>query len=82
MCVLRKQNRALTEEMDKKIAEHLSSYYEGIYKLETTKDENQDIPVFVKEYVERIRKSNETQGKGGFILGTAHVRLQRLDPFC
>ena len=52
--------------MDKKIAEHLSSFYEGIYKLETTEDENQDMPVFVKEYVERIQKSNETQGKDGF----------------
>lgn len=66
MCVLRKQNRALTEKMDKKIAEHLSSFYESTYKLETTEDENQDMPVFVKEYVERIRKSNETQGKDGF----------------
>ncbi len=65
LCVLRKQNRALTEKMDKKIAEHLSSFYEGIYKLETTEDENQDMPVFVKEYVERIQKSNETQGKDG-----------------
>lgn len=69
LCVLRKQNRALTEEMDNKIAEHLSSYYEGTYKLETTEDENQDMPVFVKEYVERIRKSNETQGKDGVYFG-------------
>ena len=66
LCVLRKQNRALTEKMDKKIAEHLSSFYESTYKLETTEDENQDMPVFVKEYVERIQKSNETQGKDGF----------------
>ena len=69
LCVLRKQNRSLTEEMDKKIAEYLSSYYEGTYKLETTEDENQDMPVFVKEYVERIRKSNETQGKDGVYFG-------------
>lgn len=69
LCVLRKQNRALTEEMDKKIAAYLSSYYEGVYKLETTEDENQDMPVFVKEYVERIRKSNETQGKDGVYFG-------------
>lgn len=69
LCVLRKQNRALTEEMDKKIAEYLSSYYEGTYKLETTEDEDQDMPVFVKEYVERIRKSNETQGKDGVYFG-------------
>lgn len=69
LCTLRKQNRTLTEEMDRKIAEHLSSYYGGAYKLETTEDENQDMPVFVKEYVGRIRKSNETQGKDGVYFG-------------
>lgn len=69
LCVLRKQNRSLTEKMDKKIAEHLSSYYEDTYKLETTEDENNDIPAFVKEYVERIRKNNETQGKDGVYFG-------------
>lgn len=69
LCVLRKQNRSLTEEMDKKIAEHLSNYYEGTYKLETTEEENKDMPAFVKEYVERIRKNNETQGKDGVYFG-------------
>lgn len=69
LCVLRKQNRSLTEEMDKKIAEYLPSYYEDTYKLETTEDENQDMPVFVKQYIERIRKSNETQGKDGVYFG-------------
>lgn len=69
LCVLRKQNRSLTEEMDKKIAEHLSNYYEGTYKLETTEDENKDMPAFVKEYVEHIRKNNETQGKDGVYFG-------------
>lgn len=69
LCVLRKQNRSLTEEMDKKIAEHLSSYYESTYKLETTEDENKDMPAFVKEYVERIRKNNEMQGKDGVYFG-------------
>lgn len=69
LCVLRKQNRSLTEKMDKKIAEHLSNYYEGTYKLETTEDENKDMPAFVKEYVEHIRKNNETQGKDGVYFG-------------
>lgn len=35
LCVLRKQNRAITEEMDKKIAEYLPNYYGAIYKLES-----------------------------------------------
>lgn len=50
LCVLRKQNRALTEGMDKRIAKYLSGYYEGIYKLETTENKNRDMPAFVKEY--------------------------------
>ena len=69
LCVIRKQNRALTEGMDKKIAKYLSGYYEGIYKLETTENKNRDMPAFVKEYIERIRKNNETQGKDGVYFG-------------
>ena len=79
LCVLRKQNRALTEEMDKKISEYLPSFYEGTYKLETTEDENQDMPVLVKKYVELIRKSNETQGKDGayFMSATREIATVR-----
>lgn len=51
--------------MDKKVAEYLPSYYEGVYKLETTEDSKQDMPVFVREYAEHIQKRNETQGKNG-----------------
>lgn len=69
LCVLRKQNIVLTNDMDKKIAEYFPSYYEGAYKLETTENEKQDMPIFVREYAERIRKSNETQGKDGFYFG-------------
>lgn len=69
LCTFRKQNRALTEEMNKKISQYLSNYYEGTYKLETTENESRDMPVFVKEYVERIRKNNETQGKDGVYFG-------------
>lgn len=69
LCVLRKQNRTFTEEMDKKIAEYLPNYYGDIYKLETTENEKQDMPVFVREYVDRIRKNNEVQGKDGVYFG-------------
>lgn len=69
LCTFRKQNRALTEGMNKKISQYLSNYYEGTYKLETTENESRDMPVFVKEYVERIRKNNETQGKDGVYFG-------------
>ena len=71
LCILRKQNRTLTEEMDKKIAEYLPVYYKGTYKLETAEDEIRNMPIFVKEYTERIQKNNETQGKDGVYFGHA-----------
>ena len=69
LCVLRKQNIALTNDMDKRISEYFPNYYEGIYKLETTKNKKQDMPVFVREYAERIKKNNETQGINGTYFG-------------
>lgn len=69
LCVLRKQNADLTAEMDKKIAEYLPNYYKSTYKLETTNNTKQDLPVFVREYVERIKKSNATQGQNGAYFG-------------
>ena len=69
LCVLRKQNIDLTVDMDKMISEHLPNYYNGIYKLETTENEKQDMPAFVKEYIEHIKKNNETQGKNGVYFG-------------
>ena len=69
LCVLRKQNTELTATMDKKIAEYFPKYYESTYKLETTENEKQDMPIFVREYVGRIKKNNETQGKNGTYFG-------------
>lgn len=69
LCVLRKQSTELTATMDKKIAESFPKYYESTYKLETTENEKQDMPIFVREYVERIKKNNETQGKNGTYFG-------------
>lgn len=69
LCVLRKQNTELTVTMDKKIAESFPKYYESTYKLETTENEKRDMPIFVREYVERIKKNNETQGKNGTYFG-------------
>lgn len=52
-----------------KIAEYLPNYYGGAYKLETSENENQDMPGFIQEYTERIRTSNEEQGKNGVYFG-------------
>ena len=69
--VLRKPNCALTEGLDQKVEEYFPNYYKNTYKLETTKNEEQELPVFVQEYTERIRKRNEEQGKNGKFLGYA-----------
>lgn len=65
LCALRNQSIELTDCLDKKIAEYFPRYYEGVYKLETTKNEKEDYPIFVNEYVERIKNNNTTQGKNG-----------------
>lgn len=79
LCVLRKQDIALTDDMDKRVAEFFPNYYEGDYKLETTKNEKQDLPVFVLKYVEHIKISNEMQGKNGvyFEHGTREIAIVR-----
>lgn len=69
LCVLRKQSADLTVDMDKKIAEYFPQYYEGTYRLETTKNKDQDMPAFVREYIERIQKSNDKQGEDGVYFG-------------
>ncbi|MBD5155888.1 MAG: DUF4062 domain-containing protein [Oscillibacter sp.] len=63
--VLRKQSKNLTEKLDEKVSEFLPQYYNGDYKLETTDNEEQDIPVFLQHYVQRIKNCNDTQGKHG-----------------
>ena len=65
LCILRNQNRELTDTMDKKVAEYYPDYYKGEYKLETALNEEQDTLVFVQECIERICRNNEEQGKNG-----------------
>lgn len=65
LCTLRKQNRDLTSELDKSIAEKMTDYYEGDYKLETTEDEQADFAEFTKKYLDYVKSSNASQGKNG-----------------
>ena len=69
LCVLRKQMPEITNEMDGKIAEHFPKYYNGVYLLETTENEQQDLPEFVRRYVEEAQKTNATQGQNGVYFG-------------
>ncbi len=79
LCVLRKQNVTLTNDLDKKISKYFPNYYKGIYKLETTESKKQDLPIFVREYIKSIKKSNEIQGQGGtyFVSGTREIATVR-----
>jgi hypothetical protein len=65
---LRKQNRNLTDELDKAIAENLPIFYKEDYCLETTDNTSTDMPRFIAKYIGTIEDRNETQGRdGGFI---------------
>ena len=78
--VLRNQDRELTESMDANIEKFLSSYYSGTYRLETTENEEGDLPLFIQEYIEKIRRSNEAQGKDDvyFEHGTREIATARV----
>lgn len=79
LCVLRKQDYVMTEEMDRKVSEHMPSFYSEVYALETAKEEQLDLLTFVNQYVERISKSNKTQGAQGvyFEHGTRDIATVR-----
>ena len=69
LCTLRKQEKVLTEKLDKIIQKFLPQYYSGEYKLETTENEDQDMPEFLQRYVHSIQKNNVEQGKNGRYFG-------------
>lgn len=69
LCVLRNQNRELTEVLDKKILEYLPDFYSGHYNLETTLNTQEDLTYYVENALKRIKSSNEKQGKNGTYFG-------------
>lgn len=71
LCVLRKQNRQLTNELDSLIAEYFPTFYSSEYRLETMDLENHDIADFVRQYAEQIKRNNDQQGKNGTYYGYA-----------
>ncbi|MCI8800611.1 MAG: hypothetical protein HFH88_12490 [Lachnospiraceae bacterium] len=70
--VLREQNRDLTEDLDRAVLKYMPDYYNGMYKLQTSINEAQDRPRFIKECVERIKQNNIEQGKNGTYFGHAY----------
>ena len=76
---LRKQNKSLTDNLDKAIEKYLPDYYQDTYRLETTDDEKTELPQFVKKYVQTIKSHNSTQGKNGMYVshGTNEISTIR-----
>ena len=69
LSVFRRQNMALTEDLDKQISVSLPDFYNFYYKLETTANSAQDYPTFVEKLIARVKQSNITQGKNGTYYG-------------
>lgn len=65
--MLRKQDNCLTENLDAAVLKYLPDFYQGVYKLETVTDGNQDKSWFIRDYVDRIRRSNARQRKNGLL---------------
>lgn len=78
---LRKKFRYLTEELDQAIAVEMPDFYNGTYCLETTDNEDADMPSFLSKYITEIQKDNETQGQNGRFFGRAnqsHITIKNI----
>lgn len=69
LCMLRKSNKDLTEELDSVIKCEMPDFYKGTYLLETTENESEDFQKFIEKYVSEIKKDNQNQGKDGAYYG-------------
>lgn len=74
LCLLRKQNKYLTEELDEAIKEYLPNYYKNDYKLETSNEKNDSI-MFIEKYLESIKEDNQNQGKNGRYFGSGTRKI-------
>lgn len=63
LSVLRTQSRTLTEELDKNVSIYLPTYYAKNYTMAITENPQHDYPEFIRNYLEQIKKDNQTQGK-------------------
>lgn len=71
----RQQDRSATEELDSKIKEYFPEFYEGVYKLETTNENERDMPVFIERYIKQVKKHNATQDANGYYAGYSSNNL-------
>lgn len=69
LSLFRRQNKGLTEELDKQISESLPNFYNFYCKLETTDSKEQDYRAFVEKLTAMVQRSNEKQGANGRYYG-------------
>lgn len=81
LCVMRKQNRQLTEGLDRRIQEYFPNYYKESYRLETEESTEADLLEYIKKYIEIIKNHNATQGKNGAYFGHGVRAIATLQSF-
>lgn len=69
LATLRKQDKQATERLDCIVKEKLPTFYRNEYMLETSDDEQKDMPVFIEKYLKSISDDNKTQGVDGHYVG-------------
>ncbi|MEN6471471.1 MAG: hypothetical protein ABFC62_08390 [Clostridiaceae bacterium] len=78
---LRKKHRELTEELDRVIADEMPDFYNNAYCLETTVEENIDMPIFLKSYITQVQVDNQKQGVNGTIFDRGnqpHITIKNI----
>ncbi len=78
---IRKKYRELTEELDRVIADEMPDFYNSTYRLETTVEENAEMPIFLKSYITQVQIDNEEQGKNGIFFGRGnqlHITIKNI----
>lgn len=69
LITLRKKHREKTEKLDRIIADEMPNFYNEDYRLETTIEDNEDMPNFLKSYINQVKNDNDEQGKNGAFFG-------------
>ena len=78
---LRKKNKVLTEELDNVIAKEMPTFYNDTYRLETSIEEDADMPTFLESYIAQVCSDNDNQGKNGQYFGRVnqpHITIKNI----
>jgi hypothetical protein len=65
LCVFRNKYFSITEPLDTAVKQYMPQFYVDEYKLETSIDNSEEMPVFLQKYIDIVEERNRTQGKNG-----------------